>query len=81
MLEELAQEPDRLRGPLCDVQKAMQAHPDVADDIANAIRDRAHAHTKVSRVFAKHGINISNGTISRHRANECRNCARDGVVW
>jgi len=70
-----------LHGPDCSVRRAQQKHPKHADDIAEMIRDRAITSSAAETVFTKYGIDISDGTIQRHRLNRCVNCRKHGVVW
>lgn len=81
LLEEARTESARLPGPLCQVAKAMTAHPTLADDIANVIRDRDIANAAAARTFERHGIQITGTTISRHRSNNCATCKAQAVIW
>ena len=68
-------------GPTCDVTKALTAHPDLAEEIAELISDRTVSNKKAVDQFEDEGIDISLNVISRHRQNDCRTCRRNGRVW
>lgn len=81
LLEEARTESARIPGPVCQVVKALAAHPKLADDIAAVLRDRDIANSAAARTFERHNIQITSTTISRHRSNNCATCKTQGVTW
>jgi hypothetical protein len=80
-LLEKARETAPYPGPPCDVMKALVAHPDLADEISALIQARDVSHKGAAKAFSDAGIDISHNVVSRHRANECRNCKKNGRIW
>jgi len=69
-----------LPGPSCSVRKEQARHPRGAE-IAEVIADRTISAGLAATIFRDTGIDISRGTVDRHRANECVNCRAAGVRW
>ena len=69
-----------LPGPSCSVRKEQARHPRGAE-IAEVIADRTITAGIAASIFRDTGIDISRGTVDRHRANECVNCRAAGVRW
>ena len=70
-----------LPGPKCDVRKALARHPELAEQIADVIRDHSITGAVAATVFDKRGIAVSGHTIDRHRRNDCVNCRKAGLEW
>ena len=71
----------RLRppGPLCNLQRALAAHPDHAADIIAVVRDRTIAHKTAADVFRAHGIRVGAQVVQGHRQDGCSQCAYYGT--
>ena len=71
----------RLPGPICSVQKAIRDNPDLADQIAELISDRSISQQAAENVLQARRMDVTRGTISRHRDNKCQTCKARGVIW
>lgn len=72
----------QLPGPTCAVQRAMRAHPKLADELLATIADRTVPASGLEIASRQHGIDgLSRNTIERHRHNQCQNCRRAGHVY
>jgi hypothetical protein len=69
-----------LPGPTCSVRREQARHPRGAE-IAEVIADRTITAGIAASIFRDAGIDISRGTVDRHRANDCTNCKKHGVRW
>lgn len=78
LLEEARAIPSRPRGNPCQVVIECQAHPDLADQILEAIYS-VEQTVKVANVFRKRHIDIAALTIGRHRRIPCTHCAHHGI--
>ena len=63
------------------LRKSWPKHKKLAKEIEAVIRDRTVSNAGAERVFDRHGIDVSQNTISRHRNNQCKSCKARGVVW
>ena len=72
---------NRQRGPECDVTRALNAHPKMADDIAALIRAAHVQASAAARTLERHGVHITQATIRRHRAGDCATCKQAGRAW
>lgn len=68
-------------GPKCNVQKAIAANPDLADEIAELLRAHDIGHADAGRVFVARGLGLTADTVQRHRAGDCTTCRDYGVTW
>ena len=59
-------------GVQCMVARAADQHPDIAGDILVAVMRRDRPAQVISDVLAKHGVEVSQGVIQRHRRKECK---------
>ena len=66
---------------MCTVQKAIRDNPALADEIVELITDRSIEREAAANVLGKRKIDVSAGTISRHRLNNCETCKKRGVMW
>lgn len=79
LLEEARNTRPRPTGPKCNVQRAINAHPDHAPDIVAIIRDRGISHVVAADVFKKHHISIGAQVVEGHRNMGCSQCAYYGT--
>lgn len=70
LLDDIAEDASSFNGLRCKVAEETEAHPELADDILEAV-DSTFPAASVGRVFKKHGINIPTSSISRHRRKDC----------
>lgn len=59
-------------GLVCKVAMATEEHPDLADEIRAAVMRRDRTARVISDVLARHGVELSQGIIQRHRRRECK---------
>jgi len=72
----------QLPGPTCAVQRAIRAHPTLADELIGAISDRTVPASGLEIATRQHGIDgINRFTIERHRHNQCQNCRKAGRTY
>lgn len=81
LLEEARAEVYRPGPQECSLVIALAKHKKLAKEIEAVIRDRTVSNAGAERVFDRHGIDVSQNTISRHRNNQCKSCKARGVVW
>jgi hypothetical protein len=65
----------------CAIAEICDNHPEHAADIHIIIRDRSIKPVAIVAACRQHGIDLPAKTISRHRANDCRHCARQGITY
>lgn len=68
-------------GPKCNVQKAIAANPDLADEIAELLRAHDISHKAAARTLDAHRLRISEYTVERHRNGDCTTCRDYGATW
>lgn len=72
ILEDLDDARPNPLGLECGVAHALKAHPDLADEIAEAVMRRDRPAKLIADVLSRHGVSVTHGTIARHRRGECR---------
>ena len=71
MLPNIDDEPDMAGGQQCHVAATYTRHPDLADQIRDAINRPDKTATLISRWLRKADIPLSAATITRHRRHDC----------
>jgi hypothetical protein len=70
-LEEIELDKHNRQPNYCQVLVVYQDHPDLADEIREAV-DSRYSGSSVCRVLKSHGIDLSVSSLRRHRRQECR---------
>lgn len=79
LLEEARARKPRPPGPSCKVRRALIAHPDLADEIIELLRDRTVPHVDAAAEFHAHDIAIGRQVVESHRNAGCVHCAHHGI--
>lgn len=78
MILKMLEDNGRLPGPPCSVRTILEKlEPDTAEELREALAG-SYKTSDIVRVLQQLGHGISQGTLSRHRRNEC-SCFRNGA--
>lgn len=61
-------------GHPCRVQQLVAEHPEAEETLRKAIASTQYSARNVARVLTRNGLDISEGSVNKHRKGECRYC-------
>ena len=64
----------RPRGPVCDVMRLREEHPDLAAQFDLALTAARFSDAAIADWIVSHGGHIIKATVLRHRRGECVRC-------
>ena len=56
----------------CSIAEAIAAHPDIADDIAEACMRRDRSARVIIDVLARYGVTLKTAAVAKHRRGDCQ---------
>lgn len=71
LLEDLERAKPTVNGEPCTVQRVLEAFPEQADGIWEAVMEGPLSGGAISRLFGAYGFSSSADTVNRHRRGEC----------